>query len=486
MNAPDWRGFAFDQGVLPEPISEGGRLVLWIPADRDANFQYWERVGNVARAEITVADGLGATAATSIRARQLLRRSLGQLLRRLREPRGNRDFSLPNGRSAQQCGERRTDLMLVWTADQEILLDLDRVKSRWPQADRFQKLGPNLVLISGAEVKVAAGDAGRESPPPPPPSGSPREHAEQLLAAARRAGDRAQEASALTDLGVTLLSEGDAPGAITHLEAALELTRTLGDRAKGSDIIGNLGMAALAIGQPARARDMFEHELAYSRSIGDHFAEKVALERLGMAAANLRDFTRAIALFEQALTLARQVGDRQQQANILWQQGIQHAELGQRDLAIAKAEEAVTLFKFMGRPQAGWYGAHLQKFRMGVFDELPGVNTARGGSNASPLDYLGGSIVASVMASQTSEVPQAAKKTGGPGMLRMAMSATKAMASFIGSGLKTTPVETQRKRMETCAACEHHTGMRCKICGCFTHVKSRMLHEDCPIGKWPA
>ena len=68
----------------------------------------------------------------------------------------------------------------------------------------------------------------------------------------------------------------------------------------------------------------------------------------------------------------------------------------------------------------------------------------------------------------------------------MAMSATKAMAGFAGSGFKTAPAETQRQRLQTCAACEHHTGVRCKICGCFTHVKSRMLHEDCPIGKWPA
>jgi len=486
MNLPDWRGFALEQGVLPESISEGSRLVLWIPADRDGNFQYWERVGNVAHAEITLADGLSATAATSIRARQLKRRSVGQLLRRLREPKGNRDFLLPNGTSCQQCAARRTDLMLVWTEDKDSLLDLARVKSRWPEAKQFQQLGRNLFLVSGVEVKVARGDAGREQDPPPQSSGSPREHAHQLLAAARQAGDRAREASALTDLGVTLLSEGDARGAITTLETALDLGRTLGDRARESDIIGNLGMAALAVGQPARAREIFEQELAYARSTGDRFAEKVALERLGMAAGNLRDFTRAIAFFEQALSLARQVGDRQQQANLLWQQGIQHAELGQRDLAIARAEEAVTLFKLMGRPQAGWYGAHLQKFRMGIFDELSGATPAGGNPKGSPLDYLGGSIVASVMAGQPSEGPQAAKKTGGPGLLRMAMSATKAMASFIGSGLQTTPVEVQRKRQETCAACEHHTGMRCKICGCFTNVKSRMLHEDCPIGKWPA
>ena len=70
-------------------------------------------------------------------------------------------------------------------------------------------------------------------------------------------------------------------------------------------------------------------------------------------------------------------------------------------------------------------------------------------------------------------------------MLRMALSATKAMATFLGTGLKTATPETTQKRLQTCAACEHHTGMRCKICGCFTDVKSRLLYETCPIGKWP-
>ena len=68
----------------------------------------------------------------------------------------------------------------------------------------------------------------------------------------------------------------------------------------------------------------------------------------------------------------------------------------------------------------------------------------------------------------------------GPGLLRMAMSATKAMANYVGSGFKTATPEVQRQRLQTCAACEHHTGLRCQICGCFTNVKSRLLHEDCP------
>jgi len=140
----------------------------------------------------------------------------------------------------------------------------------------------------------------------------------------------------------------------------------------------------------------------------------------------------------------------------------------------------------MGKPQAAWYGAQLQKYRMGAVEEMPGRPTEGHPSPHSPHDYLGGSIAARAMAGQPNDDQAKAKPISGPGLLAMAMSATKAMANFVGSGFKTVTPEVQRKRLETCAQCEHHTGMRCKICGCFTAVKSGMLHEDCPIGRWPA
>jgi hypothetical protein len=172
-----------------------------------------------------------------------------------------------------------------------------------------------------------------------------------------------------------------------------------------------------------------------------------------------------------------------QAANLLWYQGIQHAELGQRELAIAKAEESVELFKAMGRPEAAWYGSHLQKYRMGLYEEAPAAVGA--GVNLSPQSYLGSAIVASVMPSQATHGQGASQPNSGPGLLRMALSATKAMATFVASGMKAAPADLQQRRLQTCAVCEHHTGMRCKICGCFTAVKSKLAHEDCPIGKWP-
>jgi tetratricopeptide (TPR) repeat protein len=483
MKVLDWQDLILDPGILREPVSDGNRIVLWLPGDRDGAFQQWERIGSVARAEVTEDQGLCAMAATLVPARQRIKGALGKLLGRLHEAKGNRALVLPNGQSAEQAGERATDLLLVWSEDDAESLDEARIQSRWPEARRHQRLGPRLFLVGGLGTKNAP-TAPVPPPPQPPADASPRQFAEQLLAAARNNGDRAKEVTALTDLAVIILSEGDHRAAITLFEQALPLARQLGDAAKESDIMGNLGMALLYVQQPGRARQLFEHTLAHARSTADPLAEKVALERLGLAASSVGDSHRALSHYEQALVLARQVGDRHQEANLLWFQGIQLAELGQRDAAIDTAQKAVTLFTTLGKPQASWYGAYLQKYRMGLYDTWPAPEAA--GVAAGPQAFLGGSLVAGVMAGPPKGASTTPRSTNGPGLLRMALSATKSMAQFAGSGFKTTSPEVQRQRIQTCASCEHHTGLRCKICGCFTAAKSRLLHESCPIGKWPA
>jgi hypothetical protein len=51
---------------------------------------------------------------------------------------------------------------------------------------------------------------------------------------------------------------------------------------------------------------------------------------------------------------------------------------------------------------------------------------------------------------------------------------------------ETTLPEARDKRLQTCAGCEYHTGLRCRVCGCFTGAKAALAHEECPVGKWPA
>ncbi|HEV3164227.1 MAG TPA: tetratricopeptide repeat protein [Isosphaeraceae bacterium] len=454
MRLLDWRRVAFDDGVLTEPNQDENRLVLWVPGEREKSFQYWERISNVARAEVTSEAGLCSTAASSIRARQKVRGVLGKLLPALEGSSKDRSWTLPNGEGAEQCGERQTDLILVWPEDDEAPLDESQLKSRLPQSKRFQKIGKNLFLVSGVEPKRSKAE------PEPASLGCPRKEAERLLAEARQAGDRPKEATALTDLGIILRNEGDAQRAVMFLEQALPLVRAVEDRSRESDVLGSLGLAVLTVGHfPRKALEIFEQELTLAREAGNRYAEKLALEHLGIAQGSLRNPAAALTFYEQALVMAREIGDRLHQTNLLWQQCIQYAELGVRDAAIAKGQAAIDLMRSMGRPHAEWYENHLRRYRAG------GPGASLGGTAAGP--------------SQGSTA-------SGPGLLRMAFTAAEAMAKFLGSGLKTSPPETARQRLETCNSCEHHTGLRCRVCGCFTNVKTRMLHEQCPIGKWQA
>ncbi len=480
MTVPAWRDLVLDPAILRESDSDDSRLIVWRPAGGDnGGAREWERIGNVARGEIAVSDGLGSTAATTIRAREAGGGLIGRLLGRLGAGKARRTYELPGGGTVEQVGERTSDGLIVWLEDPSETLDEDRIRTRWPDARRCQRLGPRLFLVEGVSTPRSSSASG---PPPEPDDASPRKLGEAALTAARAKGDRPAEATALTDLGIIVLSEGDPRTAVSLLEPALAIARELGEVDREADIMGNLGMAMMYLQQPDRALQLFEHELAHARSRENVLAEKVAMEHMGLVSAMRRNPRGALEWFAQALELARSVGDKQQEANLLWLQAINLAELDRRDDAIARGQEAIALFTRLGKPQAGWYGAYLQKYRMGLFDNepMPAVTgVARG-----PESFLGGSLTAGVVAAQA-PAPTNPKGTTGPGLLRMALTATKSMAQFAGSGFKTTPPELRQRRLQVCSTCEHHTGLRCKICGCFTSAKSRLLQESCPIGKWP-
>jgi tetratricopeptide (TPR) repeat protein len=478
MRTPDWRSLVVDDGVLREPTPDPGRLVLWLPGGRDGGFRLWERVGTVPRAEVTVAGGVCAAAATSVPVRQRAGGLIAKLFRRCRVPSGGQAWTLPDGTSAEQAGPRQTGLVLAWAEDETTGLNEARVQSRWPAGKRFRRVGDNLYLVAGVEPPRPEAE-----PDPAPPPGCPRAQGEQLLAAARRAGDRRGEATALTDLGIMSLNEGDTSGAAARLQEALVIARELGDRAQEGDALGNLGLIALIGRQPETAERLFLQTLALARETGDRFAEKLGLERLGLGCVGLRDRPRALACFEQALALARAVGDRRHEAELLWRQAVLHAELGRRDQAVATAQAAIAVLGKMGSPQTEVFEHHLRMYLVGAAGDGPGASRVAVPA-VPPGSAFGGSIDVGVLVSPPGPAPGRGQAASGPGLLRMALAAAKSMTKFVGSGFKTVSPEAVKKRLGTCGGCEHHTGLRCRVCGCFTTVKARMPHEDCPLGKW--
>ena len=309
------------------------------------------------------------------------------------------------------------------------------------------------------------------------PSGDKsRQQAEKWLTAARQKGDRAGEASALADLGVLALEQGDNPRAVAYLENALSLAQALGDQTREVDILPNLGLATLRIKQPDKAQQYLDRALNLARTAGDQFAEKFALERLGTVYAARGNLPVALRLLAEALTMARTLGDRKHEADLLWHIAIRQAESGQQEQALNYGQLAIQLLESVGNPEARVYREHLQKYEQG--EAAPSLHELAKAAN--------GVIVTTSMGNQS--VPDTLPPTNrvGPGYLRMAVSAAKALTRFVGSGMKTVSIYTYQERLRRCGECNYHTGMRCRICGCFTNLKARLPHESCPIGQWPA
>lgn len=100
---------------------------------------------------------------------------------------------------------------------------------------------------------------------------------------------------------------------------------------------------------------------------------------------------------------------------------------------------------------------------------------------APEVSPYGGTIDVTGDTSQQQAAPPASR----PGLFGMAASAATSMARFAASGFETVRPEVHEARVQQCARCEHHVGVRCTVCGCFTDKKAWLPHEDCPIGRWP-
>jgi tetratricopeptide (TPR) repeat protein len=442
MFHPKWQNLNLYGDVLREPTPDNSQIVLWLRQDSVDGFQQWERIGNVIGAEIKLEHGLFRAPATVIRTRQKVQGFFDKLLGRFRKPHGARSWLLPDGSNAEQVGERENGRQLLW-ADDATILDESDVRERLGSGWQCRKLGINLFMATKTET-LSDGmmpDAALEQV-------SLLEQAKALLAIARQAGDCHKQGLPLVDLGIICVQNGKIPQAIDLLERAVSIARKYGDQPLESDAQTNLATALLAAGQPEKAKELLEIELAHTRTIDARFQEKLVLGYLASVHAKLRDHVQAIASYQHALALARELGDGRHEADILWQLAIQHAELGLRDEAIADGRAAIERLRASENPKISVYSEQLVKY---VFDGVAGG-----------LDV----------------------QHRGPNLLRMAVSAAKAMMDFVGSGMKVVSRDMYLQRLDTCGGCTNHTGVRCKVCGCFTSVKARLPHEKCPVGKW--
>jgi len=132
--------------------------------------------------------------------------------------------------------------------------------------------------------------------------------AEQAVTAARTAGDRPLESSALLVLGLCRAFAGDLDGAGTALQASVDLTGPSLEVHVRSYALAALGMLALLRGEPDSAADLERQALVMTTDLGDRSATGFVLEVLAWVAAAERRPERAGALLGAAEALWQQLG----------------------------------------------------------------------------------------------------------------------------------------------------------------------------------
>ncbi len=478
MRLPDWQQLGIKAGVLPEPVPGRDRLVLWVPRARSGGFQFWERVATLAGADAINRNGLACVEAAAVRVRQRLVRVLARLFRRetAQEP----TWLLPNGHSAEQCGERREGLWLAWSTEGQVE-GLAQVRALWPEGSRVEQLGANLFLVESGPAAHAAAEALASTAPGA--GGVAREIAIGMNSASSPpADDLRRRAAALTDEAVSITCKGQVQRAFSLLEQALALARQLGDGSVESDVLGQMGQTAQRSAELPLARQCYELSLAAARAAGQPFQEKLALERLGTVYFQMGEVGRAYDLYEQALALARSVGDPRHAGELLWYLAILDADAGRPERSLSHGRAAIAIFVQIGHPQAAAFADHLRRYELGE-RMAPVAAPAQSGYEPFPESHASEGSATGAFATPD---PGRVEAVQGPGLLRMALSLAKSMARYVGSGMRTVPAEVSARRLKTCADCPHHTGNRCRLCGCFTKLKTQLPHERCPLGRWPA
>ncbi|MEM9556563.1 MAG: CHAT domain-containing tetratricopeptide repeat protein [Acidobacteriota bacterium] len=167
--------------------------------------------------------------------------------------------------------------------------------------------------------------------------------AEEVLAAARGAGDRELEARVLNNLGGIAVNRGDPAAARRYFEAALEQRRALGDHFGEGAALNNLGAFHRARGALDDARAAYRRALELFETLENRYWQARTLNNFAYAHLTLGDVDRAHDLLRRALPLRRAVDDRAGEATTLRNLARATAERGDLETATDFARTAMAI-----------------------------------------------------------------------------------------------------------------------------------------------
>ena len=141
------------------------------------------------------------------------------------------------------------------------------------------------------------------------------EHLEQQLSLAQAAGDRAQQAQALNNLGrVAQIRQGP----VAALDWYTRALAAAGDDPRArAESLQNMAAALFREGEAERAQAMLHEALALFRAVGARLGEANTLQAIGDVQQFRKEIDAALDSYQQALALFRAVGDRLGEANTI-------------------------------------------------------------------------------------------------------------------------------------------------------------------------
>jgi tetratricopeptide (TPR) repeat protein len=166
--------------------------------------------------------------------------------------------------------------------------------------------------------------------------------------AARLLGDRAAEATALTNLGIISWRQGRYQHAADYHQQSLAASAAIGDRRGEAMALANLGTVYERRGRYRQAAHCHQRALAAFQSVGDRTGEARALGNLGSVAGREGEYEQAVGWYQQALTVFRETADLTGEASALPDLGIAYQRQGRYEEAVGCYQRALALFRETG------------------------------------------------------------------------------------------------------------------------------------------
>ena len=165
-------------------------------------------------------------------------------------------------------------------------------------------------------------------------------------------GDRLGEANTHRNLAFMCGTQGHQRDALYHASKALDLYRAGGHQVGVANALNNVGWYHAQNGEYQEALEYCAQALPLLREIDHRPGVAATLDSIGYAHHHLGNQAEAVASFEQALEMFRASGDRSHEAGTLARLGDAHHAAGERERARRAWRQALVLLEELDQPEA--------------------------------------------------------------------------------------------------------------------------------------